>query len=183
MLKKIKQLDFLPLNERITGVYRLEFKDKNTGRTFKTIHGQNILTYVAADILTKLLSGDNKYKIAYIYGEHAPLGTYAEGVDPGLPVARTDSVDNPMNVSPRTTQNAEANIIFPAFNNEQNYNNNIVTFHASFNDATLDNRTFVGIGLVAKVNNIALLFSHDYFPAHTKLPNHEIVIFYGIRIK
>jgi hypothetical protein len=183
MFKKIKHMASFLLNKGAIGYYRLEFRDKVTSKTFKIIHGKNILTYVAADIITKLLAGDNKYKIAYIYGEHAPLGTYAEGIHPGLPVARTDTVAAPMNVSPRTTQDAEVNIIFPAFNNEQNYNNNIVTFHASFNDAALDNRTFVGIGLVARVNNVPLLFSHDYFPAHTKLPNHEIVIFYGIRVR
>jgi hypothetical protein len=183
MIQKIKSMASFLLKKRAIGYYRLEFRDKTTGQTFKIIHGKNILTYVAADIITKLLSGDSKYKIAYVFGEHAPLGTYAEGIDPGLPVARTDTVADPMNMSPRTTQDAEVNIIFPAFNNEQNYNNNIVTFHASFNDSALDSRTFVGIGLVARVNNISLLFSHAYFPAHTKLPNHEIVIFYGVRIR
>ena len=164
----------------INGWYELIFRDKKTKNVEHKIRGHNLITYQGADILAKLLSGNIAYKIGYIYGEHAPDGTY--GPSHGLTPSRSDTVDSMEDIGVgRTSENARVPVIYPGFNADINYNNNIVNFSASFSDAILDNRQFVGIGLVAKVGATDLLFSHDYYPTKLKAVNHEIVVVYSVQ--
>ena len=170
--------------DKYSGKYTIIVRDKKTKEVVDIINGKNIITYKGADIFARCTGGGSEYFPNRIYGEHAASGTYTEGVLPGLPLSRLDTVDNPMRQSPRSTTDAEEEFLMaPTFtsSNASLYNYNTVTFTASFSGPGLTNRTFVGIGIVTYVASQEILVAHSYFPAKTLASGQEMLVHWSIQ--
>lgn len=161
------------------GYVQVQIRDSN-GEIIRTCKGKNLITYQGCDVLAKRMSGNDAFKITHLYGEHVPAGTY--GASHGLEAARTDTVDSLTDSGTgRMTTGAESQILYPSFNaSNTNYQNNIMHFTASFKGTAVENRQFVGAGLVAVVGATKYLFSHIYFPTHDLSANQEIIITWGV---
>jgi len=131
---------------------------------------KNLITYDGSTVLARALGGDQDYHITHIYGEHGPSGVYTPGSTNGLVASKNDTIDT-LRTAPRSTDDAESKVIFPSYvSSEPPYNQNVVTFTASFNDSSLDGRILVGAGLVCQIRGSEILFAHAYFPAYEKKP-------------
>lgn len=160
------------------GAYSIITVDTISNTPVRFVRGMNLITKQGPSILAKCYGGDIKFKAAYMYGEHAPDGTYGDicGLDP-----TTDDRVSTMRTAPRSTTDAEVPIIYSNYSNDSGYDFNIVTFTASFNSASLNNRQFVGAGLVSIANGEEYLFNHAYYPTHLKTLNHDIIIIWSIK--
>jgi len=168
-----------PIPMKKIGSVKIETKD-SSGRIIRTVEGNNLITYQGCDVLAKRMSGDNKYKITHVYGEHVPAGTY--GAVHGLEATREDTVDTMEDIpTSRTTEYAREAILYPSYSSSNgNYQNNIMNFTTSFKGSNVENRQFVGAGLVTVVGTTQYLFSHIYFPTHDLVVNHEIIITWSV---
>jgi len=177
-LKSFNSFNFTDKLSAKEGIYTILTVDNITGKVISMTRGHNLITYQGSSILAKCLSGDTKFKIAYMYGEHAPNGTY--GDESGLEPQKSDTIEV-LRTSPRSTENAEVPVIYANFTNQDGYDFNIVTFTASFTSSALTDRQFVGAGLVAIANGEEFLFNHAYYPTHLKAASHDIIIIWSIK--
>ena len=164
------------------GKYIIKIKDNITGKIIKQINGSNLVRYEGSDILAKAISGETNFEIGYIYGEHAdPAASgYVSGSLNGLVAARGDTIAT-LRTAPRDTVNAESQILYKNYNNsDSSYSYNIATYTVSISSELVNNRIFVGAGLVCKIGTSEYLFSHSYFPGHIKLSNHEIIVIWSV---
>ena len=159
------------------GFIRLIVRDIATQKIKKIIDVNNVITYEGATILAHVLTGDLDYRITHIYGEHAdPIASgYIPGSTNGLTALKSDTIDI-LRTPPRETTNAESPVITATYyTSESPYQNNVVTFTASWSSDLLDGRIIVGAGMVTQYRSAEYLFSHAYFPAQIKQPGEELI--------
>ena len=158
------------------GYLYIYIKDIKTNNIKRVIYHNNLITYIGATILSHAIAGEDGYKITHIYGEWVDQGQgYSEGSLNGLEAAKTDTIET-MRTPPRNTQYAESPILFASYGSSgEQYNNNQITFAASFNDSNLAGKLLQGAGLIVQLNNKELLYAHSYFPAILIQPNEELL--------
>ena len=76
----LKALDGYDVGRDASGIVRMFSFDPKTGRIIKMVVRKNLILFSGADILAKLLSGDNTFRIATMYMEFKNLAS------PGDPV-------------------------------------------------------------------------------------------------
>jgi hypothetical protein len=159
------------------GFIKLVERDKATKEITKIIEVKNTVTYEGAKVLAHAIAGDNIYHVTHIYGEHADQAGsgYIPGTLNGLVASKTDTIDV-LRTPPRTTVNAESPVIMANYlSSDVQYNDNVVTFTASWSSDLIDNRIVVGAGLVVQVAGGEILYAHAYFPAQIKNPGKELI--------
>ena len=159
------------------GVIRLIRRNKKTKKVLQVLDAKNVITYEGATILAHALTGDRDYRITHIYGEHADPGGsgYIPGSTNGLTALKSDTIDI-LRTPPRSTVNAESPVITASYyTSETPYQNNVVTFTASWSSDLLDGRIIVGAGMINQYRAAEYLFSHAYFPAQIKQPGEELI--------
>lgn len=159
------------------GFIKLIIRDIITKKVRKIIEVNNVITYEGATILAHALTGDGDYRVTHIYGEHADPGGsgYIPGSTNGLVALKSDTIDV-LRAPPRDTVNAESPVITASYYTSATpYQNNVVTFTASWNSDLLDGRIIVGAGMITQFRSAEYLFSHAYFPAQIKQPGEELI--------
>ena len=166
----------MKLIDNIKPIGRLTIAVKGNGEIIRIIRVDNLITYIGSGILAHCLGGESQYKISHIYGEYVPQGVgYSEGSLNGMEAKKTDTIDT-LRTSPRATEYAESEILFSSYNSSsQQYNNNVITFAASWNNANLANKLLQGAGLIVQNNNLEYLYAHAYFPAILIQSGQELV--------
>jgi len=177
------------LHDQGEGTLRVLLWDPVTGRVVDSRTTKNIITYRAADIMAKAVVGDTAYKLSHIYfqwGETVPTpGGFTPGAPSGLPAAaRTD--DMATLTAGTLTTDAEEQIISIGYSATPDvpgrYQHNMVTVTAVAGNPALDNKTFVGAGLIARVNGVDNLFAHQIYIGLEKLPQFQVVASWTIRL-
>lgn len=158
------------------GYIRLYLRNKKTRKITRRIDVKNVVTYEGASILPHALAGDYNYRVTHIYGEHVtPGGGYLEGQLNGMEALKTDTIDD-LRTPPRSTEHAESPVIFANYyTSSAPYNNNIVTFTASWSSNDLAGELIQGAGLVTQFKNAERLFAHAYFPAVAMQAGEELI--------
>lgn len=163
---------------------------KKTGAVLFEDTVENVITFLATQVIAKGMGGDPNYKITHIYGEHADPGVsgYIEGSTNGLVAARSDTIDT-LRTAPRSTTGAEVPVLTTAYGTTTDisgvpttdYDQNVLTVTSIFSDASLDGRIFVGAGLVTQVSGTELLYAHSYRDALIKLSSFDIQVAWSTR--